>query len=262
MEYISIGTNVLMEEYFYQILNSNRRLKPVGGLWCSLYYAPTFNEWIDFIVGKPMYYSKYVHHDNPFKINGVLVDLKEGTKVFNLDSLEALEELEKKYNLDYEKLAQDYDAMYTDTIKLNFLNSPRAEEYARIYAVRSLTAFDLCKIKGYKNALIELEPFDYTFGSDYGEMYDTKVEDEVHEVIPMSKEYIEFLDVLYEKLKDFIFKLRINNPEMSSNKLAYLVKEELMKIIGHDIELYARSKELDEERLAYSLATRTVGKVK
>ena len=43
MEYISIGTDKLLEEYFYQVVNSDRQVKPAGGLWNTIFFAPTFS---------------------------------------------------------------------------------------------------------------------------------------------------------------------------------------------------------------------------
>lgn len=262
MEYINIGTNRLLEEYFYQVINSDKKFKPAGGLWCTPHYAPSFNEWLDFIIKKPVYYSRYAGHIDPFKIDGVVIELADGSKVFDLGTKESIEELERKYNLDYEKLSMDYDALTVDPYQLNGVNLKNAREYARLFAIKTLTVFNMKVIRDYKKALIEVEPFDYSYGYPYDVFYDTKLSDERFKIEPESEEYKDMLDYIYNDLKDFIFHLRIEHPEFSSNKMAYYIKLELMRVYGEEVIKYAKKKDLDGERLAYSLSIKTLRKVK
>ena len=91
MEYISIGTDKLLEEYFYGVVNGSIRIKPAGGLWLSGYYAPSFIDWIDYIVKKPTYYSFYKSPTNPFNMKGVIVKVSDRANIFTVDSNEACE---------------------------------------------------------------------------------------------------------------------------------------------------------------------------
>ena len=49
MEFINIGTDMINEEYFYPVVNTDKTIKPAGGFWCTKHLSPKYNEWIDFI---------------------------------------------------------------------------------------------------------------------------------------------------------------------------------------------------------------------
>lgn len=262
MNFINIGTNELNEEYFYEIVNSDKVVKPAGGLWTSPYYGPTFIEWIDYIVKKPLYYMRYMDKLDPFKMDGAVVTLSDDAKVLNLTDSDGLEELEKKYFLDFEKLASDYDAILVDLYFLYSAKTIHNRDYERLYSVKTLNIFNFSKIKGYRKALVELEPFDYTYSNMEEIWYDTKVNDEELKPMGMSKEYQEFLGISYEKLKDFVFHLRLKYPDISSTKMVSLIKEELERVIGEELLLYSKDKNMDQDRLALSLAIRTLRNVK
>ena len=262
MKYINIGTNILMEEYFYQILNGDNKLKPAGGLWTTDYFAPSFNEWLDYICNRPIYYTRYMLPNDPFKMNCVIVTPKEGTRILDLDYNDGIEELEEKYRFDFESLARDYDGVYLDPYKTFTLNTNNKDEYRRLYSVRTLLLFDLKHVQEYKKGQIEIEPFDYTCGYGHDVMYDTKEEEGTFQIEQPSAEYLSFLDYMSIVLKDFIFHLRLKYPDYSSVKIAYIVKKELEKYFGTDILDYAKKNNLDEERISYSLAIKTLKKVK
>lgn len=262
MEYITLGTDKILEEYFYQIINSDRKIKPVGGLWSSDYFAPTFNEWLDYLIGKPTYYCRYTLGNDPFKMKAAIIKLYDDARVFHLDSKDAISELEQKYNFDFERLSEDYDALYANPYALFDYSEDRRELYRRVYAVKSLDVFDLSVVEGYKKAMIDIEPFDYTYSGDDVAYYNTIVNPKSFSVQGESDEYKDFLEALTVQLKDFIFHLRLEHPNFPPNKMVSLIKEELDKIIGPDLIEYAKRNELDPERLGYSLSTKAYRKVK
>ena len=262
MEYITLGTDKLLEEYFYQIVNSDRIVKPVGGVWCSNYYAPTFIEWLDFLTTKPRYYSRFFVPNNPFKMNGAVIKLYDDAKVFCVDSKEAVSELEQRYSLDFEKLSEEYDALYVDPFSSFDYGDRKGDEYRKIYIIKSLDVFNLSAVESYKRATVNIEPFDYTFPCQDFVSYNTTVDDEQLKVQKESIEYQRFLEELTNQLKDYIFRLRLEHPDFPPNKIVYLVKEEIDRVIGPDLAEYAKKNELNRERLAYSLSTKTYRRVK
>ena len=262
MEYISLGTDILLEEYFYQIVNSDRLVKPAGGLWTSDFFASSFNEWLDYITNKPMYYTHYTLRDNPFKIKCVIVSLKEGTRIFDMSDNEAIQELEGKYHLDFEKLAEDYDGLYINPYIMFRVNSEHREEYKRLYSVKTLCLFDLEKVQEYKKGMIDVEPFDYTDSCRNEVFYETNVQDGVFQVPKVSVEYRDLLDQVSTRLSNYIYNLVKSNPQYSRNRIAYLISEELKRVFGRDLLAYTKREGLDEERVSCSIATKSLRKIK
>ncbi len=261
MEYITLGTDKLLEEYFYQVINSDRKIKPIGGLWCSKYYS-TYNEWLDYLTRNPRYYYRYTLGNNPFRMDAAVLKLCDDAKVFNVDSKDAATELEKKYKYDFEKLSLEYDALSVNPFGLYDYGTHNDELFRRVYAIQSLDVFDLSKVESYKKAVIDIEPFDYTYSGNRFINYETKVDPEDMSVYRASEEYNNFLEWIFNKLKDYIFRLRLEYPDFPPNKIVYLVKEEIDRVIGPDLAEYAKRNELNQERLAYSLSTKTYRRVK
>ena len=224
MEYITLGTDKILEEYFYQIVNSGKKIKPVGGLWSCNFYGSTFNEWLDCLVGKPTYYCRYTLGNNPFKMKASIIKLYDDAKVFHLDSKDAVSELEQKYNFDFERLSLEYDALYADPFRLFEFGSERDELYRRVYAIKSLDIFNLSAVEEYKKAMIDIEPFDYTDAINRPIYYETTVEDDKHSVLGESLEYRCYLEWLCDQLKDYIFHLRLEHPNFPPNKMVALIK--------------------------------------
>ena len=261
MEYISVGTNSLISEYSYQIINSLRTIKPTGGLWCSAYYESSFIEWIDYITRKATYYTIYISEEDPFKINGVIVTLKEGTRLFELVDKEHYDELAHNYKFDFRKLEQDYDGMIIAPFRIKKLDAETYDEFLRLYCVKTLNVFDLSSIDYYRKTETILEPFDYTdFFPGFVE-YETTIDEQKKYIKPISKEYLELLDFIYQKIKDFVYHLRISHPDYSEDKLAYHIKNEIWSLFADEIKEYVSNDNLDEERITNSLAIRTLKKV-
>ena len=262
MEYISLGTAKLLEEYFYPVVNSDRNIKPAGGFWCSGYYAPTFIEWLDYIASKPTYYRRYAKPMDPFAMSGVIVNIKSNTNIFELDSKEACLELEQKYHYDYEALEQDYEGIYIDPFRIIDYDADAYEQYHRFIGVRTLNLFDINLVTGYRQADITIDPFDYTYEYDHYIDYDTIVHDEIESVIPASETYKALAAFVEYQLKDFIYHLQLEHPDYPRNKMAFLVKEELLRTLKQEISDYVIPRDLDEERIAYSMAIRALKKTK
>lgn len=262
MEYISIGTDKLLEEYFYQVVNSDRKVKPAGGLWNTIFFAPTFNEWLDFIMNKPFYYTNYARPDEPFKMDCVIVSLKDNANILEISDREGFEALEQKYRYNFERLSEDYDGIYLDPYKMYDLNAQNKNELIRCYSVKTLCLFDLDKVKSYKKGVIEIEPFDYTDGYRCEPFYDTKVYSEPLKVENVSEDYKRFLEVLYKELKDFIMHLRLAHPEFPSTKMVAIIREEMNKILGNAISEYAKKRDMIADRVATSLAIKSLRKIK
>jgi hypothetical protein len=262
MKYIHVGTNKLMDEYFYPILNSPKVIKPTGGLWSSNNFSATFNEWMDYIIGKPFYYSNYVTRENPFKLDCVVVSLSDASSILDISAKEGFQELTEKYKFDFERLEEDYDGIYFDPYKM-FATSPKDRvEFSRVYSVKTLCLFDMANVKEYKKGLIVVDPFDYTDSYNYDVPYEMLASKGSYQVESVSEEYKDLLDLMYRELKDFIYHLRLKYPDYPSAQLVSIIKEEMNKVLGSAIVDYAKQKQMNEERITNSLAIRTLKKVK
>lgn len=251
-----------MEECFYPVLNGPKVVKPTGGLWCSNYFSSTFNEWVDYISTKPFYYSNYVTEGNPFNINCVIVTLKDGSSILDISTVEGFKELVEKYKYDFEKVADDYDGIYLDPYKMFDVNPANREEIMRLYSVKTLCLFDLEKVEEYKKGLIVVDPFDYTDYCKNDVYYETIVSERSYQVEGISEEYQKFLEIMYEELKNFVYHLRLEHPDVPSAKLVTLIREEMYRVLGNSVLDYAQQKLMNGERVSNSLAIRTLMKVK
>jgi hypothetical protein len=262
MEYVNIGTDKLLSEYFICPMNSDKKLKPAGGLWTTSYCSPYFNEWIDFLIQNPDYYGRYIQPGDPFRMTGAIVSIKSNARIFNIRDLESFSELANKYNFDFERVALDYDGIYVEPYHLTGINSSVAKEMGRLFAVKTLSLFDLSIIESYRKVLFSIDNFDYT--SDYGNdvSYEGLEETEKQLVVPESLEYQQMLEVISKKLKNFIFNLRRENPNFSSNQIVHFVNMELKRLFGKEIMAYAERKGLDGDKIAYSMASKSLRKIK
>ena len=264
MEFINIGTNRINQEYFYPIVNTERFIKPSGGFWCSKHLSPYYNEWLDYIMSKPMYYARYMGKENPFNLAGVVVSLKSDSRLLRLDNMDSFTELQDKYKFDYEAVSENYDAIYFDVCKLfEMLNNYR-EEVRRFITVNTMLLLNLESIDSYRAASIDIEPFDYTYECDYGNEAEVtiNVEDEKRYVKPASPEYLQLLEDIYKQLKDIIFKIKKDNRGLPNYAVVELVRNELMARFGEIIKSFVESRGYDQFRITNSLAVTTYRQVK
>lgn len=113
---IVLGIDTIDLNKFQKIKNSRSRNKPIGGLWTS----PVNSEygWKDFVESESYKKDRYLN-------DCVLISLKDSAKIFKIDSNQDFKEAPKRSTeigetdwyppikyLDFEKLAEDYDALW------------------------------------------------------------------------------------------------------------------------------------------------------
>ncbi len=168
MQYLCVGTNVIYQDLFCNV-TSGRGAKPKGGIWATRYTNSYYNEWIEFFKTHPsaLFYN---HPTDPFNLPAVVITLKENSNIFIIDSKEKLDYLKKKYPtstnwIDYTALAQDYDAIYLDIQTALSLSDTNERNNIWSYGVSSLIITNLDCIANYKQAQVQIEPYDYEFDS-------------------------------------------------------------------------------------------------
>lgn len=264
MEYLNVGTDRILEEYFYPVVNTDKLLKPAGGFWCTNHLSPYYNEWIDFIMSKPVYFTRYMGKENPFSLTGAVVTLKDDARVLSLDNPDSLGLLSDKYKYDFEAVSTDFDAIYFDVYKLFSMLSKYGSEVRRYVTVNTMLLMNLECIDHYKAARIELEPFDYSYEYDYGKdaSMQINVSDTQRFVEPASPIYLQLLEDIYKKLQDIIFNIKKNNRNLPNYAVVELVRNEILSRFGDFIKSYVEFKGYDEFRIANSLAIKSFRSVK
>ena len=262
MEYINIGTNTILEEYFYPVVNSDKIIKPTGGFWCTNHITPYYNEWLDFIMSKPAYFVRYMGKEDPFLMSGAVVTMKDNARILRLDNKDSFEELSRKYSYDFETLSDDYDDIYFDIYQLYSLDPNHREEIRRLITVNTFLLLNLAGVKDYRAARIDIEPFDYTFEYDHEAGVNIGVADERKIILPASSQYQQLLEDVCKSLKDKIFHLRMAHRDLPSFMIVEMVRNELLALYGEAIKEYVTSKGYDEFRVANSMAIKSFRAIK
>lgn len=206
--YLSVGTNKILKELEQPIKNGNP--KPTGGLWATIHDEtyPNYNPWIEFLSTKPyiLFYKNF--KGNPFSIPAVLITLKDSAKIFHLNNINQLEFLKKHYPtsddwIDFESLSHDYDGLYIDLFAACKDAPIEIKRQLAPFAISSLILFNLNSIKHYQEAIVDIEPYDFEFETEFS-FYEIKIDDTLHEVSDIDDITKSFLSNLKSQLNTSI----------------------------------------------------------
>ena len=268
MTYLTIGTDHLLEEYRQKIMDSNVKcnLKPLGGLWLTKYddKYPNYSSWMDYLLENIhiMYYKN--KQTDLFLQKGVLVTLNNNAKIFELKDRESLAYLINNYQdnegrISYEKLSRDYDGIDVSVYKIYDANDLRTKMFLANYGVDSLVLFNLDVIESYRKVQIEIEPFDLEEkNSEY--YYEIKIDDEVHYINEVSKDYDNLLGNIVLELHDYILNKKEEYKNVSNSKLIYDIFEVVEDKFKEDIDRLVYNEQLERKKLILSLTTKLINK--
>lgn len=146
---ITTGIKSISKSKFERAVNGDMIVvnKPNGCLWGSTYNENPEDEFIS------SWATYCICDDYKAKIDslsyGIIYELKDSAKIFEIDSLEDYENLMEKYSMpyhsrmmgtrlviDWEKLAKDYDGFHISDGAVYFLrlNVPGHDDYANFYS--------------------------------------------------------------------------------------------------------------------------------
>lgn len=264
MEYINIGTDKILREYMCDVVDTDRFYKPAGGLWCTAYNSniPNRSKWLDYMLCYPRIYCQKMDKDHPFTQKGVIVDVDDNARVFNLVGQEAFDEFKAKYghngHISYEELSKHYDAVFIGTSK-SFGDTPdQRDRFFNIYAVDSLCIFDLDVVNSYNPVHIEVEPFDYECSDlEFWPDYKMTISPEKKKITQLSALYME----LYNKVLDY-YKSTVANKgqEVSNYQLVAIIGKAILSNFAADLARLKEMEQLDETKVAYAMATKALRK--
>ena len=260
MEYVNIGTDTLVSEYANAIMDTDVRIKPCGGLWCTECKNPDSLPWLNYMLDTPRIFFRKAPQNNPFLQKGVLLTLKTGAKVFELKGEEGRELLSTKYKSSYEEMSKYYDGCYIDICNIFGRDGREREENFRLFSVSTLILFNLGAIDSYRKLSIDIDPFDY-YDYDKDAFYRVTVGDEKHTIEPLSNEYLELLVNICIKYRNFILAEKSKYPHVSTNQIAYMLYKQLETEYKREIEEIAKKKDLDSKKLIYSLSSNAIRRV-
>ena len=262
MEYVSVGTDRILDEYFIPAVNSDKKFKPAGGLWCSLYRGEYYNEWLDFIANKPMYLRRYLGKENPYELSGAIITPTDDAKILTLNDSESFALLEQYYQFDYEMLSKDYDAIYYDLFKLTGAVPKYSYELSRFISINTFLLFNPDAIKEYKKAKISITPYDldYEWCEDIGGT--TTILPGTYEVEPSSSKYNALLDEISLRLRDEIYRLKVEYNNVPTYKIVEIFRKKVMELYGDEILAYCKDKNYDSDRVSASLTVKAYMRTK
>jgi hypothetical protein len=86
MEYITVGTDTILREYMSDIIDTERIVKPAGGIWCTDYdvLRPQNCDWINHLIDHPGDLMMKSIGKNPFSHKAAILKVNDGAKVFTL----------------------------------------------------------------------------------------------------------------------------------------------------------------------------------
>ena len=205
MNYLSVGTNYISSDLFLSVKNSDG-FKPIGGLWATTHDSKyiNYNEWVEHLCYNP--HVLFFHHLNdPYLLPAIYFTLKDSSNILVIDNIEKINFLKSKYPhkdwIDYEKLSQDFDGVFIDTIALRRLKIHGLKNIIDSFSVNTLILFNLNCIKYYQKALIEFTNID--FENPY-ELLDYKIiiEEEKKEIETPSIEVQSLIEIIKKHIQD------------------------------------------------------------
>ena len=262
MEYINIGTDKILREYMCEVVDTDRFYKPAGGLWCTDYDSliPNRSKWLDYMLLYPRVYCQKMDRNNPFQQKGIIMDVDAGARVFDLVGPESFEEFKRKYGRDghvsYEELSKHYDAVHIGIGRVFGDTPDQLERFLHIYAVDSLCIFDLDIIKDYRKVDIAVEPFDYEESYvDSWPDYKMTISPERKTIPQLSQLYREVFNRVVAYYKGMY---RNGKSGISNYQLASLIGREILVQFANELQLLKEQENLEEDRVAYSMATKVL----
>ena len=263
MEYMNVGTDVLKREYWNPVMDSENKLKPVCGLWCTEHKFDTYSAWIDFMLFTPRVFANKALHDNPFVQKAIVVSLKTGAKILTLAGEEGAHIYRDVYGSSYERMEEDYDGIFVDLGKPMGTTSDEKYRLAKTYSLSSLILYNLDVIDSYRSATIDIEPFDYEedFRLEDPE-YTITYHEGVKRIAPVIPEYEELVNDIAKKFHNFVKHERMQNPNFATSKIAYHLHRIVLETYRERIELIAKMRGLNSEKLGYSVVSNAMKLIK
>ena len=261
MKYVNIGTDTLVREHMNTIIDTEVQVKPAGGLWCTECACEHDLPWLNYMLYKPSVFFRKAPKDDPFIQKAVLVNLKTGAKIFELHGEEGREILSAKYKMSYEALSNDFDGVYVNLHDVFGRDGAEKERNFRLFSVSSLILFNLDCIDSYQKMRIEIEPFDY-YDYDYLVAYYSTVYPEKYTIGPSCPEYNAMVENIATVFRNFILYEREKYPNISTNQIVYLLSEKVKEYFKAELETLSEQKGFDVQKLAYSISSNAVSRVK
>ena len=262
MEYITVGTDTILREYMCDIIDTERIIKPAGGIWCTDFDVkrPYNCDWINYMIYNTSVLMAKTMGRNPFSHKAAIMKLNDDAKVFSLAGNEDYDKFLSFYakdgHISYEALRKDYDGVYVDIGKPFGKSYDEREKVLRLFAVNTFLLFNIDAIKSYRQAKIEIDPFDY---EGYMEMipdYTIEVLDGEHKVKDLSEGY----KYLLQKVIDYYDKHYQNDGNVSHNQMVSIIYNEIMNLFEKDLSMLKNREQLDEKSVAKSMATRVLSR--
>ena len=263
MEYITVGTDTILREYMSDIIDTERIVKPAGGIWCTDYdvLRPQNCDWINHLIDHPGDLMMKSIGKNPFSHKAAILKVNDGAKVFTLagndDYDKFLEFYSRNGNMSYEALSKDYDGIYVDLCSNGVFGKSfdeRNRNY-RMFAVNTFLLFNIDAIDTYKKAQIDIEPFDYEGYCDFYPDYKITVQEGDHRVKELSEGY----KYLFRKVVEYFGK-HYPTDNVSRSQMVAIIYEAIMNLFAKDLKLLAESENLDEKRLAQTMSTHVLSR--
>lgn len=262
MEFANVGTDVLRREYMNAIIDTEKVIKPAGGLWCTDFIDSKYIPWLDYMLSEPKIFFRKSPIDNPFSQDAVFVKVNKNAKIFQLSGNDQYHLFREQYGLSYERLSEDYDGVYVDLVRCFGDSYEERMTHFNLFSISSLILFNLDVIDSYRRAKLEIEPFDYDYEYECISSYELKMDDKEYKIEPLSSEYLSILEEIYLKFKNFIYFEKSKHSRLSTDQIAYLVYKSILSEYKEELEKYCSKNNLDIRKLSNSLATNAVRKVK
>jgi hypothetical protein len=263
MEYMNVGTDVLRREYWNPVMDSENKLKPVCGLWCTEHKFDSYSAWIDYMLSAPSVFAHKTLNKDPFVQKAVVVSLKTGAKILTLRGEEGTHLYKDVYGYSFEKMGEDYDGVYVDLG--NVIGSTSDERYkiAKVYSISSLILYNLDAIESYRSATIDIDPFDYECDFNLEEPeYTITYHDGVKRIAPVIPEYDELVNEIAEKFHGFVKYAKMQYPNISTSQIAYHLHKSVILAYEERIAFLSQAKGLDAKNLGYSVASNALSLIK
>ena len=235
MEYVNVGTDCLKREYMNPVLDTDVRIKPAGGLWCTPHLSNESLPWMNYMLFKPRVFYQKCPKDHPFKQNGVIVDVEPNARIFQVHDNREFDLFKAKYGLSYEKLSRDYDAIFIDVASIFGKTMEERDYYYKLFSVSSLLLFNLNVIKSYKKVDIDVDPFDFEYEYDSLVDYRVKIDETPHTIPSVSEHYAYLFDTIVTSLRDFIYNAVRFNQQMSSDRIAFDIYKKIKEMYKKEI---------------------------
>lgn len=266
--YLTVGTDKISEDLFWPIedLKTERKnttgniVKPTGGLWLTNFHEvyPHYNEWVDYILTNVhLLFYKNINR-NPFLQPCSVIQLKNSSKIFVLDSLEKLHFLREKYPhpltfFSYEALSCDYDGIFVQYDSFYTFDKDRCELKNPFlsYGVNTLLLFNTQAIDYYQAAVLNILETDFNWDGTLSDAsYTIQMKPEKKLVTPTFNQGFDYsIALLCQKIDNY---LRENQRDCSSldyNSLCVLISSVIKKQFSFEAETITNAANIQNSNL-------------